>query len=240
MLASSAPAAPTVETFGVRLEPLAPLELPTPLPLVEIEEPEFGDLLDARLARRTPVKLRIENTQLSADREGVAVALDGKRPRRWLADRPLTLGDLLPADAELEPGTHVLLAVALAADGRSLRVEAPAKKPLSLVTFFVGARPAKSGDVTPQSLFCLSPAGTYYTKPDEPLLFDVLAFGAQKTASKLRVRSRLGAFELPFDASHAFMLRGLPRGDVWLSVGDAPGPISECVVTLNPSPEARP
>lgn len=210
------------------------------LPVVEIVEPAFGDLLDARLSRRTALKLRVENTALTPDGEGVLVALDGKRPRRWLTERGLTLGDLLPADAELDAGMHVLLAVAIGADGRSLRAEQAAKKPFSLVSFFVGARPATPFNATPPSLFCLNPAGTFYTKPEEPLVFDVLAFGVQKPPTRVRVRAEGFSFELPFDAARAYALHGLPRGDVWLSVGDAPGPTSECVVTLNPAPEARP
>lgn len=232
------PAPSQLDTHGIRLEPLPDASAPSPLPLVEIVEPAFGDLLEAQLGRRTALKLRVENTALTADREGVLVALDGQRPRRWLGERPLVLGDLVPADADIAPGTHVLLAVAVGADGRSVRVEPPAKKPLSLVSFFVGARPKTDADATPASVFCLSPAGTFYTKPGDPLPFEVLAFGTRPT--KVSVRTRSFSFELPFDPARAYALHGLPQGDTWLSVGSAPQPTSECVLTSNPAPEARP
>lgn len=233
----TASAAP-VDTHGVSLEPLAAAALPAVLPHVEIVEPAFGDRLDVELARRTAIKLRLENAPLSAEREGVLVALDGGRPRRFVETRPLTLGDLLPEDAELSTGAHTLLAVAVGSDGRALRAEGAAKKPLSLVAFFIGVRPASAPAAAPASVFCLSPVGTFYTKPDEPVVLDVLSFGLEKPLSTVRVTTRSFSFVAPFDSSRAFAIRGLPRGDVWLSVGE--NPRSECAVTLNPPLEARP
>lgn len=242
--AASAPApssTPQIDTHGVRLEALAEAPLPSPLPHVEIVEPAFGDVLDARLARHSSVRVRAEGVALGAEREGVLVSLDGKRPRRWLEGRALSLGDLLADDEDLAVGAHALLAVALAADGRALRGQTPqGKRALSQVSFFVGARPQAPTEFPAPSLFCLSPTGTSYDKAGAPLLLDVLAFGAAKPSVRLRVRTRQHAFELPFDVDRAYSLSGLPFGDVWLTLGDAPGPSAQCVITLNPPVEARP
>ena len=220
------------------LAPLPPTALPAVLPRVEIVEPAAGAVIATELTRGSPVKLRLENAVLTAEREGVLVALDGARPRRFVEGRALTLGDLVPRAAELSPGRHTLLAVAVGADGRALRVDDATKKTFSLVTFFVGERPSSPSDTTFGSVFCLSPVGTFYSKPDESLVLDVLSFGFEKPPSVLLVQMPDYGFRLPFDSTRAYAIRGLPRGDIWLSVDALPS--STCALTLNPPPEARP
>ncbi|MFZ5892600.1 MAG: hypothetical protein ACOY0T_16195 [Myxococcota bacterium] len=231
---------PPPDTHGVKLEALPAAPLPAVLPRVEVLEPAFGDVLDARLARTARVRLRVENSALSADREGVLVALDGMRPRRWLAERPLVLGDLWPADAEIAPGLHSLLAIAVAADGRVLRGEANGKRPLSLVQFFVGARPEGATPASASSVFCLGPVGTVYAKQGTPMLFEALWFGQQKPPASVLVRTQQHSFALPFDSERVYSISGLPLGDTWLRVGEPGGASSECVVTLNPPVEGSP
>lgn len=209
-------------------------------PSVEIVQPAPGAVLAPDLAPSTLLKLRVENAALTSDGEGVLVALDGQRPRRVLIGRPLTLAELLPFGASLKAGPHALLAVAVDAQGRTLRAVPGADKAVSVLTFFVGTPPAPQGSTptsTPRSVFCLSPVGTAYINPGDALVFEVLAFGGAEP-SRVRVRTRHFDFELPFDAKRAFALRGLPPGDARLSVGGEPS--SECVVTLNAAPEARP
>jgi hypothetical protein len=148
---------------------------------------------------------------------------------------------MAPGEEELTPGQHTLIAVAVGAEGRALRVDDATKKTFSLLTFYVGARPSPANDAsgaTPRGVFCLSPVGTFYTKPDEALVVDVLSFGFEKPPATLRVRTSQYSFELPFDSTRAQAIRGLPRGDVWLSVGV--NPASRCALTLNPPLEARP
>jgi hypothetical protein len=200
-------------------------------------QPSFGDTLDARFARRQLVRVRAEPAWLTADAEGVVISLDGGRPRRVLPDSSLTLGDLLPFDQVLNEGAHVLLALAVAADGRALRVPpSSAIRPLSLVGFFVGPRVGDPASMATPQLFCLSPVGTHYSKPDGALPFEVLAVGWEPRAVGLRVRAPGGELETRFDPSRSYAVRGLPVGDAVFSIGSASGPHAECVTTVNPDP----
>lgn len=218
---------------------LEPVSLPAVLPRLEVLEPAFGDTLDPRFALRQRVRVRVEGTPLSADAEGVVVSLDGGRPRRVLADRELTLADLVLPGQTLAEGPHVLLAVALGPDGRVLRAPAPAPaRPLSTVGFFVGPRTRDPGAAT-RNLFCLGPTGTVYAKPGAPLTFEVLATGWEPEALRVSVRAQGAEADLSFDPRRSYAVHGLPLGDVHFVVGAAPGPRAECVVTVNAEPEAR-
>jgi hypothetical protein len=203
------------------------------LPHVEILQPSFGDTVEARFALKQPVRVRADAAWLTAEAEGVLVSLDGGRPRRVLADSAFTLGDLLPLQQALPEGAHVLLAVAVSADGRAIRVSKDApRQPLALVQFFVGPR---KGDLpSPErALFCLSPVGTHYLKPEQAVPLEVLPFGWLPNTVSLRVRSGSGDFVGFIDPGRAYAVRGLPVGDVTFSVGAEPGPRAECVVTVN-------
>jgi len=240
--ASAGGAASEIPTAAsIRLVPLAPPSLPAALPRLEVLEPAFGDTLDPRFALKHPVRLRVEGTPLGADAEGVVVSLDGGRPRRVLADRGLMLGDLLPAGAHLAEGPHVLLAVALTADGRALRAPASAaSRPLSSVGFFVGRRTTEPASAASPNLFCLDPSGTYYLKPGAPLPFEVLATGWEPGALRLQIRANGAELETSFDPGQSYAVHGLPLGDVQFTVGRAPGPHAQCVATVNQEPaEAR-
>jgi hypothetical protein len=220
---------------------LAPPSVPAALPRLEVLEPAFGDTLDPRLALNHPVRLRVEGTPLGADAEGVVVSLDGGRPRRVLAERSLVLGDLLPTGALLAEGPHVLLAVALTADGRALRAPAnAASRPLASVGFFVGRRTTEPAGAALPNLFCLEPSGTYYLKPGAPLPFEVLATAWEPRALRLQIRANGAQLDTSFDPSQSYAVHGLPLGDVQFTVGKAPGPYAECVATVNQEPaEAR-
>jgi hypothetical protein len=223
------------KSLPLNLVPLAPPALPASLPRLEVLEPSFGDTLEPRFARRHPVRVRADPAWLTADAEGVLVSLDGGRPRRVLPDSSLTLGDLLPFDQVLTEGAHVLLALAVAADGRALRVPVTAAvRPLSLVGFFVGPRVGEPASGTSPQLFCLSPVGTHYLKPDAALPFEVLAVGWEPPVLGLRVRAAGGEFESAFDPSLSYLVQGAPVGDVLFSIGSASGPHAECVATVNP------
>jgi hypothetical protein len=233
--APAPPSASAASAGSIELEPLEPTPLPEPVPRIEFLEPAFGDVLDPELARRAEVRVRVDNVLLTPDAAGVVVSLDGRRPRRVLEDRVLSLADWIPEDEALALGQHVLFAVALDADGRALRgASARGARPLSELPFFVGAPQSKLAGVRYPELFCLSPTGTYYVKPEQPLVLDVLALSSSEAEVSLRVEGRGVRSELTFDPRHPQLLSGLPLGDVRLIVGMPPGPRAECVVTLNP------
>lgn len=207
---------------------------PAALPRFEVLQPSFGDTLEPRFAAKQPVRVRADASWLSADAEGIVVSLDGGRPRRVLSDSALTLGDLLAEGQRLAEGPHVLLLVAVMADGRALRVpEGSSVRPFTVVGFFVGARTGDPlGPASPQ-LFCLSPVGTHYSKPDGEVVFEVLAVGFRPERVRVQVRAQGAELDTSFDPSRSYSVRGLPVGDVRFFVGGAPGPRAECVATVN-------
>jgi hypothetical protein len=210
------------------------------LPHLEVLQPSFGDTLEPRFARRQPLRVRAEPEWLTSDGQGVVVSLDGGRPRRVLPDSALLLGDLLPTEQELSVGPHVLLLLAVAADGRAIRpaVGAPIQ-PVATVGFFVGPRTGDpQGPASPQ-LYCLSPTGTHYAQPGAALKFEVLALGFQPKTLALNVRGEGLDFSTSFDPSRSYAVYGLPFGDVQLSAGGTPGPRATCVATVNPEPAER-
>ena len=147
------------------------------------------------------------------------------------------LADLLPTGEALAEGSHVLLALAVAADGRVIRVPAAtAVRPLSVVGFFVGPRTGDPANISSPQLFCLNPVGTHYLKPGAPLPFEVLAIGWEPQSLRLRVRASGIELDSSFEPSRSYAVHGVPVGDVVFSVGSAPGPRAECVATVNPEP----
>lgn len=224
---------PADDANGVRLTPLPPGTPPRVWPHVEILEPAFGDHLDLRLAAHQALGIRAEGVLLGVEGEGVLVALDGFRARRLLAGETLRLGDLLPVDQALAEGSHAVLAVALGPDGRAVRGVSPTgQRALSLVEFSVGENSAQISGAS--RLFCLSPAGTRYEKPDVPLLLDVLAFGPHEKALGLVVESRGRRQSYSVDPELAYSLSGLALGDASFELSSGSGPRSTCRVTLNP------
>lgn len=220
----------------------APLPALAPeVPLVEIARPSFGELLDGVASRSQEVRVRLELPGSTAAGFSVWVALDGQRPRVLPATGKLLLGELMPEDQELRGGQHVLFAIAVDAQGRVLRVpEGSPRRGFALVEFFIGER---TGELSPPSaprLFCLSPSGTLYGGPSEPVLLELFALGpaTQEGSVPLLVEAGGESFATRVDASRSHRILGLPRGDVRLTAGAAPGLRAECIVTLNP--EASP
>lgn len=224
----------------ITLVPLEAPAVPASLPHLEVLQPAFGDTLDPRFARRQPIQIRAETDWLTADAQGVLVSLDGGRPRRVLPDSALVLGDLLPADQELTVGPHVLLLLAVAADGRAIRTAAGAPiRPVATVGFFVGPRTGDpQGPASPQ-LYCLSPTGTHYVRPGAALNFEVVALGFEPKTLALNVRGDGLDFSTSFEPNRSYAVYGLPVGDVLLSAGGTPGPRATCVATVNPEPAER-
>ena len=219
----------------IQLTPLDAPPLPAALPRFEVLQPSFGDTLDPRFATKQPVRIRADASVLTADAEGIVVSLDGGRPRRVLVDSSLVLGDLLAEGQRLAEGPHSLLVLAVAADGRVLRVpESTAARPLTLVGFFVGARTGDPPSLSTAQLFCQSPVGTHYLKPDGALVFELLSLGVRSDRVRLQVRAPGAELDTLVDPNRSYSVRGLPVGDVRFSAGDAPGPRTECVATVNP------
>jgi hypothetical protein len=240
-VASSAKPASSVAASKIQLTPLDAPPLPAALPRFEVVEPSFGDTLDPRFAVKQPVRIRAEASVLSADAEGVVVSLDGGRPRRLLPDSALVLGDLLSEGQRLIEGPHALLVLAVAADGRALRVpEGRALRPLTVIGFFVGARTGDPLSPVTTRLFCQSPVGTHYLKPDGALVFEVLPVGVHSDRVRLHVQASGAELDTVVDPNRSYSVRGLPVGDVRFSVGEAPGPRAECLATINLEPVERP
>jgi hypothetical protein len=239
-VASSAKPSSPVAASKIQLTPLDAPPLPAALPRFEVLQPSFGDTLDPRFAVKQPVRIRAEASVLSADAEGVVVSLDGGRPRRLLPDSALVLGDLLAEGQRLVEGPHALLVLAVAADGRALRVpEGSALRPLTVIGFFVGARSGDPPSPSTTQLFCQSPVGTHYLKPDGSLVFELLPLGVHSERVRLHVQASGAELDTVVDPNRSYSVRGLPVGDVRFSAGEAPGPRAECVATVNLEPVER-
>lgn len=230
---------PGVNSGNVTFRALPALVPASRAPHIEIERPAFGDRIDPELADRTEIALRVLDAP-AAD-VTILLSLDGKRPRRWVSDRKLTLRALYPEDQALAPGAHLLFATAIDGSGHALGLDgASPPRPLALVGFSIGASPAAGLASTLPSLFCLNPSGTLYLAPNAPALFQVLALGGDGRSGPVpvRVRGRGVDFTSELDLRKAYEVVGLPLGDVTLSIGRAPGPYAECVVTINPETAA--
>lgn len=212
--------------------PAAAPALPLPTPRVEVLQPSFGEVVEAVGARRYEIRVDVTSFVLTERGQGAFVALDGGRPRRWPPDGRLRLGDLLPEDAELTPGAHVLFVGLADGDGRFLRGRAAnGQAPFAVVDFFVGARAELPG--SEPRLFCLSPVGTFYGPETHALRLELFPTGP--IASPTRVRFSGGSLEhtAELDPSRPYLVEGLPAGDVTISASAGPSTAS-CVATLNP------
>jgi hypothetical protein len=210
--------------------------MPVPSPRLEIRRPTFGEVIPRAEVRGYPLELELSGFVPARDGQGVLVALDGERPRRWVPETPLRLSDLLPENESLSPGAHVLLGVLVDAEGRVLRGQGPnGQSPFFVLDFAVGERVTLP---PPQSarVFCLAPAGTFYGKEHEALRLELLTTGSSPGPARLRVEAESGGVDWasPLEPTRPHVLSGLPLGDVRFAAVLANGSRAVCEATLNP------
>lgn len=175
------------------------------------------------------VQLEGENTLPSEGR--VLVSLDGAPPREFPVEQGLRLGELTPEGEPIGEGAHVLLFAFSDQAGRIHRGPmGDHGGAFGVVHFSVGAA---RGANTPPTLFCLSPAGTYYGEPEGGLRLELVSLEEAQSPLRLRIEGRELDQVVEVDPRTPYLLRGLPVGDVRISELAREGAPS-CIVTLNP------
>jgi hypothetical protein len=254
--ASAAPA----PADGGAAEAAAPAQVPlaiqkvdepavSPLPHVEIKFPFAEQHIPLTKAARYRVRLEVQHWPMSGDKGGVELALDGFRPRRLeTLERPVRLGELVPADQTLQPGEHVLVAIAVRVDGVTVKPGSGSSlEPFGAVHFWVGPRGTPSIDMKAPRLVYSEPRGTYNgARAADDALLDFYLLGADPGAGKGSVRATISGpgvdRRIVMKDWHARRIRGLPSGDyrvelVLLGADDKPlagrGARVERTITVN-------
>lgn len=97
----------------------------------------------------------------------IRVAMDAFRARPWFPNRALTLGDLVPADVELEPGWHYLFAWPVSEGSELLpAARSSSERPFAVRRIWFGPGPATRAPPEPELVYNL-PSGTYELPPNE-------------------------------------------------------------------------
>lgn len=205
----SAPPRPT-------LEPVAAAPSPEPAPHVEIAFPFAEQHIRAAKADGYHVRLKVEHWPARA----VELALDDFRPRTLaeLPDKP-TLGSLVPVDQKLEPGEHLLVAMAIRDDGITVKPASESSlEPFGAVHFWVGPRGTSGIDMHRPMIVLSEPRGTYNgDAAADAARIDFYVLGAPLGAGKYQVAASVdgeGAHsELTLDRWQPLAVHGLPSGD---------------------------
>lgn len=207
--------------------------------VVELKFPFAEQVVPSRKASR--YRVRFEASGWPGPRgAGFDVGLDRFSPRRVHSpDDELVLSDLVPADAELTPGRHVIFIAAVRADGSPLpRSGAAGRGPVAIVPFHVGERGERTTPSEPR-LVHLQPRGTY--NGDAAADAAVLAFLAPNVsfASGARVRVRVteptgAVFRRELSSAEPLRLSGLASGDYHVELELASGDASASrTITVN-------
>ncbi len=200
-----------------------PLQSPIAPLTVAIGAPQLGEQIAVEQAGAYEVKWQLGAP--TADGSSVEIALDGARPRRFPATRAaVSLGELLPSAASLQPGSHWLFVAPVLASGLVPRPAAGAPRAAVARHFFVGAAP--NADPGPSGAIWLrKPEGTYNGAHDaDSVLFDVFVFSASGAPLEppytvlLEGAGRVGELRFP----SPFAVHDLPSGDYQAAVS-APG-----------------
>jgi hypothetical protein len=167
----------------------------------------------------------------------VDLVLDDFRPKRVKTiDPPPELGELVPEDAELRPGEHVLLAIAVRENGELVRPAKPTSlAPFALVHFWIGERGAARISPSAPRLVYVQPRGTVNGEDAaERILLDFLPIGVElgkgKSTVVVRVRGEHGSGSTILDAWQPVHLLDVPSGDYQVElelVGPEGQPLAE-------------
>lgn len=213
-MTDAAPAAPKLDIETVN-EPAI-----KPLPHVEIKFPFAEQHIAPAKAARYRVRLQVKHWPLSGKKGGIELVLDRYRPRRLdTLDDPVRLGELVPADQELSAGEHVLVAIAVRADGVTVKPRPGSSlQPFAAVHFWVGPRKKPAIDIEAPALVYSEPRGTENgVQAAENTFLDFYLLGAELGPGKDSVAATLSGpgvhRKLVIRDWHARRIGGLPSGD---------------------------
>lgn len=207
--AAPAPPRPTLEVLPA--EPAL-----DPAPHVEIKFPFAEQHIAAAKASSYHVRLKVEHWP----ERDVELVLDDFRPRP-LAElgEPVTLGALVPADRELEPGEHILFAFAERKDGITVKpASASSLQPFGVVHFWVGPRGTSQIDMHEPMIVLSEPRGTFNgDAAADAVRVDYYVLGAPPESGDYRVAVSVDGAgvhgEIAADRPQSLAVHGLPSGD---------------------------
>jgi hypothetical protein len=206
--------------LDVRLEPVdvAPSDRS---PVVEIIAPIAEQSVLVPKAFGLAFRISVEGWPL----DGVACALDGERPRRYV--KGMKLGDLLLDATRIPEGPHVLSVAAVRENGEIVRGPAGSRAPFAMVRFYVGERQQKP---EPPRVILFEPSGTYNGEARaNGLRIDFLAapgrLGAEGGRARVKLMGSGVSTERELSTWQPLAIRDLPSGDfdVEVSLLDAGG-----------------
>jgi hypothetical protein len=223
---------------------------PSEVPHVEVKFALRGKRIASEKASAYRIRLKVDSWQ---DGLRLLLILDDYPPYVLeKPERPVTLGDLVPADRELSPGTHQLFVAAISADGTSIHAPSPGSlAPFAAVDFWVGDAKASPPAQPPgPRLVQLAPRGTFNGEeqadsvlvdfrllgvpPDSPakVQVDVRQLPpSSNSPGTLRVgRGQLVRLEAPASGDYEVTLRLLDEVDTAVN---SPALVSSRVITVN-------
>lgn len=216
---AGAPEGGAAVAVPIRIETLKEPSIEPP-PHVEIKFPFAEQHIAVKKAARYRVRLQVKHWPLSGNKGGVELVLDRFRPRRLdTLDSPVRLGDLVPADQKLQAGDHLLVAIAVRADGVTVKPHGGSSlQPFAAVHFWVGPRGKPSIDMKAPMLVYSQPRGTENgVRAADNVPLDFYLLGATLAAGKGSVAATISGpgvdRKLVISDWHARRISGLPSGD---------------------------
>jgi hypothetical protein len=213
---AGAPSSARALTF----EPAAELAKTAEQAHVEILFPFAEQVLRADRARDFVVRLKVEGHSETL----VDVSLDDFVPRRRDSlPASMKLGDLVPEDRELAAGEHLLVATAVAQDGRLVRTpERRSRAPFAAVVFWVGERGKPALELEKPFIVYRQPRGTYNgPEAADGVLLDFLVLGGSlgdALGARVVVKGAGLSGETLLREPRAMLVRDLPSGDFAVDV----------------------
>lgn len=221
----------------IAFEPVQQPQLGGAPPGLEIKFPILGKSLP--LAQARTYKVRLKATHWPEGAKAVLM-LDDYPPRSFDDPaKPIDLGELVPANRELEAGLHRLFAATQLADGTTVRHDGSnSLAPIAYVPFWLGqATDEQASELMQEAsgpqVVMLSPRGTFNgAAAADNVLVDFHVLGATLGADGVQVRAEVVVEHETYGAvwhdTRIQRIKELPSGDhtIRLSLIDAGGKVS--------------
>lgn len=199
------------------------------MPSLSFRRPAAEEIVSGDALAKFSIEVDAELARLGPS-SGVEVSLDGHRARR-LGARPLTLATLVPAELDLTPGEHFLIAAAVDGEGKLIR--AGAGKPITATVRFWFER--RGSPAAAPGVVCWGPNGTFYGAGAEPAI-DVLLLAQSAAPVGVILEGEGTSHRASVDATQPWAILGLESGDYRLRVEAGTGAAQardDCRFTVN-------
>lgn len=192
------------------------------VPQIEVLFPIMGKQLSSAQAETYQIRLKAIPWSEGLN---VVLLLDDFPPRVFSdPTKPIPMGELWPANRELEPGLHRLFALVQLPDGTTLdRAAGAARAPFAYLPFWVGPadetlEAAALREANGPAVLLVTPRGTFNgNAAADQVLLDTQVLGLPPDAGEPKVRAEVvvdhEAYHAEFGASEVRRIVGLPSGD---------------------------